>query len=455
MDIGILVTIVDVATREVALFAAVGLLMAGLDDLAVDALYLSARSRAATVPTPPAEGVQPLAVFIPAWDESAVIGAMLTETLRRWGAGDYRLYVGTYPNDPATIRAVAVLAEADARVRLVVGDAPGPTTKGDNLNSLWHALLRDEASEGWSAGAVVLHDAEDVVDPDELVAFDSLLDRYDVVQLPVEPLIATRSRWVSAHYADEFSETNARSLVVRQALGAGLPLAGVGCAVRRGLLAAIAAERDGQPFDPGSLTEDYELGLTLAAHGGRGCFANLRSADGRRVAVRSLFPTAVAPAIRQKARWMTGIALMGWDRLGWGAGATAGELWMRMRDRRAPLAMLILAAAYLALLASLCATGLHLATGTPVPDMPGWATPLFLINTMLLAWRMAMRASATGAIYGWREGARAIPRLLVSNFISLLAARRAMTGYVAALRGSALRWDKTAHAFPAAPERIG
>ena len=71
-------------------------------------------------------------------------------------------------------------------------------------------------------------------------------------------------------------------------------------------------------FDPASLVEDYELGLTIADAGGRGCFARVRDAAGDVVAVRAYFPDTVHAAVRQKARWMAGIALAGWDRTGWG-----------------------------------------------------------------------------------------------------------------------------------------
>jgi bacteriophage N4 adsorption protein B len=453
MDAGLAVVIVDTVARETAMFAATGLLIGGLDDLAVDLIYLAGRTPSAILPASPREGLRPFAIFIPAWDEAGVIGAMLNATLARLGGGDFRLYVGTYPNDPATTSAVAAVAADDARVRLVVGAAPGPTTKGDNLNVLWRALAYDTAVEGWKAGAVVLHDAEDLVDPDELRAFDLLLDRHDVVQLPVLPLIARHSRWVSAHYADEFVEIGARGQAVRETLGASLPLAGVGCAIQHELLERLAAERGGTPFDPTSLTEDYELGLALAEHGARGCFANVRTPDGRRIAVRSLFPTALGAAVRQKARWIAGIALLGWDRLGWGPQRRAGEFWMRMRDRRAPLAMVVLAAAYIALGAGALAVSLHLVLGTQPPAPPDWMIPLFMANSALLLWRLAMRGSATGIAYGWREGLRAIPRLLVSNFIGLLAARRALSSYIAVLRGATPRWDKTAHAFPAEAER--
>src|SRR3546814_6182899 len=70
-----------------------------------------------------------IAIFVAAWDESRVIGAMLATALARIEHPNYRLYVGTYPNDRATIDAVIEVARRDARVRLVIGPHPGPTTK--------------------------------------------------------------------------------------------------------------------------------------------------------------------------------------------------------------------------------------------------------------------------------------------------------------------------------------
>src|SRR3546814_6455753 len=98
--------------------------------------------------------------------------------------------------------------------------------------------------------------------------------------------------------------------------------------------------RSGLPFDPGCLTEDYELGLRIGAHGGRGVFIRMRDDAGDLVCTREYFPATLTAAVRQKARWMTGIALAGWDRLGW-QGSLA-ERWMRFRDRRGPLAAVIL-----------------------------------------------------------------------------------------------------------------
>lgn len=116
------------AHLEITLFAAVGILIGGVDDLLVDLIWIirsiwrrltvyRVHARACTaVLTPSAPGR--LAVFVAAWNESAVIGPMVRTALARWTSPNFRLYVGCYPNDAATR---AVLAEiADPRLRVVV-----------------------------------------------------------------------------------------------------------------------------------------------------------------------------------------------------------------------------------------------------------------------------------------------------------------------------------------------
>ena len=56
-------------------------------------------------------------------------------------------------------------------------------------------------------------------------------------------------------------------------------------------------------------------------------------ADGQPVATREHFPASFDAAVRQKARWLTGIALAGWDRIGWRGGLV--NRWMLLRDRKA------------------------------------------------------------------------------------------------------------------------
>lgn len=432
--------------RETALFAAFGFLLLGASDLAVDFIWLgralagwgSSRARVADIAEPAAPGR--FAIFVPAWDEAGVIGAMLEHAQRAFGTAHYVLYVGCYPNDPATI--AAVRAASAGRVRLVVGPAPGPTSKADCLNRLWERMIEDETVDGIRFKAVILHDAEDVVHSAEIGLFDALIERFDLVQLPVVPLIDPNSRWIGATYADEFAESHGKELVVRAAIGAGLPSAGVGCAISRDALAALAGA-SGWPFDPASLTEDYELGLRLHALGRPTAF--VRQAWGRghgAVATRAFFPATLEAAVAQKARWITGIALAGWDRLGWSGGPA--ERWMRLRDRQSLLAALVLSAAYL----SLALWAALLLAAPAMPPFPPLSRLLAAINSLLLLWRLAMRFGFVTHTYGWREGLRSLPRTVTSNIIAIMAARRALGRYLSLRRTGVSAWGKTAHAFP-------
>jgi adsorption protein B len=202
------------------------------------------------------------------------------------------------------------------------------------------------------------------------------------------------------------------------------------------------------PFDAESLTEDYELGLRLRAGGGRAAFVRLPARAKRPLVVtREYFPSNVEAAVAQKARWMTGIALSGWDRLGWQGGLA--ERWMRLRDRQALLAALLLFAAYASLLLWAALQARSLVSGVPLqPVSPGLAL-LLKLNLALLAWRLAMRFGFVTQAYGWREGLRSLPRVAISNFIAMLAARRAVFRYLRIRRTGEASWDKTSHAFPA------
>jgi adsorption protein B len=443
------------AAAELALFAGAGFLLFGINDVLVDAIYFARRMwRALTVYSrfprafaselPPADEPGFMAILVPAWDESAVIASMLRASLERLDYPDYAIFVAHYRNDPGT--AAAIASVLDSRIEAVQVDADGPTTKADCLNHLYDALIAYEMATDRCAKAIVLHDAEDVVHPLELRIFDRLIDRAAVVQLPVLPLIDPASRWVSGHYCDEFAEAHIKELVVREAVGAAIPLAGVGCAIARRPLAELAARQEGKPFAGTSMTEDYEVGLRLGSLGLKTMFVRIPARSGERavVASRGHFPATLGNAVRQKARWLGGIALAGWDRLGWSGGI--GERWMRMRDRRGPFAALLLLAAYgAALLWS--QIWLAEALGAPIhARLDPLLITLLTVNAGLLAWRIVMRAGFTASAYGLREGLLSIPRLVVGNVIAMLAAGRAVSLH---LGGGPKRWEKTRHIFPA------
>ena len=227
----------------------------------------------------------------------------------------------------------------------------------------------------------------------------------------------------------------------------------MGCAFARDLIGNIADRMAGTgPFSIDSLTEDYELGLKIKAMGGRAWFLRARGEDGRLVATRAYFPATLPQAVRQKARWVHGIALQGWDRLGWSGGLA--ETWMRLRDRRGPLTALVLFAAYSLLVLSgvLWLTQL---LGFRRPWEPsGLLLVVLWANLGSFAWRAAMRFSFTTREYGLAEGLRAVLRLPFANVISIMAGRRALVAYVGTLFGAKPRWEKTHHHAHPADSRI-
>lgn len=458
---------VDLAAAELLLFAGIWFFIGALDDLALDAVWLwhwlahrrdddphrVTIAEPASIPSERSdEAVAPPrhAVFIPAWDESDVIADMVGHCLHRWPGRNYRLYIGVYANDPATGNAALRGARGDDRVRIVPVGVSGPTSKADCLNHIWQAMLVDERHGGFQYASVVLHDAEDIVHPAELQVYDQLLDRHAFVQLPVSPLIDPAAPLISGHYADEFAEAHARAMPVRSRLGAAMPCAGVGCGFARGTLQALAdASPDRTPFATDSLTEDYELGIRIHEAGGRGLFARARTATGELIATQAYFPGNLTASVRQKTRWTIGISLSGWDRTGWGRGVA--DIWMRARDRRSALSALVLVCGYLGLLGWLIATAAAIAGASQAAPLDPAFRALLIVNGVVLAWRMTLRAGCTGQHYGWREALWSVPRALVGNIIAVMAARRALVAYAASLRGRALTWDKTRHHIPAAP----
>jgi adsorption protein B len=443
--------------HELLLFSAVFFFVGALDELAIDLVWLwlrlSGRQRTWRIDRREARERRlagPAAVLIPAWREDQVIGFTIAHALAAWPHSELRLYVGCYRNDARTIEAVQRASGRDSRVRLVILPRDGPTTKADCLNWLYATMADDERRCGRSFRLVVLHDAEDMVDPAALGLLDRAVDDADFVQLPVLPEAQRSSRLVGSHYCEEFAEAHGKLMVVRGALAAGLPAAGVGCAFAREILRDLARQMGGSsPFSAESLTEDYELGLRIKSFGGRSRFLRARGEDGRLVATRACFPARFPDSVRQKSRWIHGIALQGWDRLGWSGGI--GERWMRLRDRRGPMSALVLTTGYLVLAGGILAIAAN-ALGIVGPwRMEPWLAVLLASNFAGFAWRAAVRFAFTVREYGPAEGLRAMARIPVANAIAICAGARALLAYVRTLRGAPPRWEKTFHhAHPAA-----
>ncbi len=442
--------------HELLLFAGIFFLFGALDEIFLDCVWLRLKltgqlpsKRVETASLKQQELAGFAAVFIAAWQEDKVIGATIRHMLSAWPQERLRLYVGVYRNDRATLAAAIAAAQGDPRLRLVIHEANGPTTKADCLNRIYRALTEDEDRVGGNARLVLLHDAEDMVDPAALALIDQAMDDYELVQLPVLPLRQANSPFVSGHYCDEFAESHGKSMVIRDAIGASMPLAGVGCAIKRAQLDRMALHRLAttrqwhRPFADESITEDYEMGLILADHGVRAKFLRAWNERGELIATRAYFPSTLSASIRQKTRWIHGIALQGWDRTGWGT--SIGEFWMRFRDRRGPFVGLVLASGYLALIMMGIAWVLTLLGLTPPMAPSPLLEAVLVLNLGALVWRLGFRFLFTARHYGVGEGFLAIARIPVANLIAIIAGRKAVFAYVGSIFGKAVTWDKTVH----------
>lgn len=148
---------------------------------------------------------------------------------------------------------------------------------------------------------------------------------------------------------------------------------------------------------------------------------------------------------------MTGIALAGWDSLGWSGGFA--ERWMRLRDRQSLLAALLLFCGY----SSFAGWILLQLSGTA-----GWFQPAPLseplalvlqVNTGLLLWRLLMRVAVVTQLHGPKQGLLSIPSMIVGNYIAIRAGWRAIGRYRGLRSTGITDWGKTAHVFPSGIDR--
>ncbi len=451
--------------------------LSGIDDLFIDLnflirvsfrkLFVLPKHKRLSTEELRAAPERPIAIMVPAWDESAVIRQMLQNTLRTLEYSNYHVFVGTYPNDPDTQREVDAICESFPNVHRTVCPKNGPTNKADCLNWIYQGIRLYEKSNGLTFEVFVMDDCEDIVHPLGLKLFNWLIPRMDMVQLPVFPLETKWWDFISGHYIDEFAENHTKDLWVRERLTGGIPAAGVGCAFSRSAIERVARERENQLFSIDSLTEDYEFGLRLRTYTLKGIFVRQRlGAAGRKgmrksraaeiVSIREYFPCSFRTAVRQKSRWVLGIALQGWSNLGW-----RGGFWTRymyLRDRKTLVTSLVNVLGYAVVAIQLWLWGVE----SVFPDsyrFPPLVEPgsvlwkLLAFDSVFLVNRLAWRVGCVWFLYGPFQALVSIPRQVWANFINAGAVVRALRQYLNYLRtGVLLKWDKTAHVFPSESE---
>jgi bacteriophage N4 adsorption protein B len=478
MDIALLIDVLGnylYGLKYIAMATALVLIVTGIDDLFIDLFYWIRRAwRALTVYQRHERGgfdllqgaaEKPLAIMVPAWRETGVVGPMAELAASTLDYENYHIFVGTYPNDPDTQREVDAVCARFPNVHKVVCARPGPTSKADCLNNILDAILQFERDAKFEFAGFILHDAEDVISAQELRLFNHLVDRKDLIQVPVYPFERGWTHFTSMHYLDEFAELHGKDLVVREALAGQVPSAGVGTCFSRRAVLALLADGDGIAFDVQSLTEDYDIGFRLKARGMREIFVRYPvwdGASGRRqlgrsrrqasvVCVREYFPDTLGAAIRQKARWIIGIVYQGYRTHRWTRDWVVNYfLW---RDRRGAIANFVSFAAVL-IFGQLALLWIVQQAWPAAPrflsifDQDPWFRTVLAINLVLMANRIGQRVFFVSTYYGIGQGLMALPRLAWGALINFLANLHAIRQILKQGDPRRVAWDKTTHDFP-------
>ncbi len=464
--------------KYLVLFAAIIILLSGIDDFFIDCYYWVRRiwrkftvykkHKPFNVNELYKDTEKPIVIMIPAWQEKGVIADMAALAASSFEYYNYHIFIGTYPNDPDTQHDVDMVAEHYRNVHKVITRTPGPTNKSDCLNNIIEEIFLFEKEHNIEFEAFVMHDAEDLIHPLELKLFNHLIDRNDLIQIPVFPFEREWYDFTTGHYEDEFAENHGKDLIVRENILGFVPSAGVGTALSRKAIDKLKELHNGEVFLIDTLTEDYTLGYELFHEQMKLIFVRvpaeleyttrnkygkaINSKEQVLIAVREFFPSTFRKAVRQKARWITGIALQGWQNIGWTDSFITN--YILYRDRKAIMTNLANMLAYI-LVINILGMSLY----TKVTQDIWWFPPivekgdllwyLLIINLFFFFNRILQRMYFTYEVYGVKGALLSVPRIIWGNFINFFAMFKALAQFFKLRKdGKQIPWDKTVHDFP-------
>ena len=439
---------------------AIWVILSGLDDLfvalAAGAAWLRsrmARKDGERVPTEAELDAVPqrrMAIFVCLWREHSVIRDMIEHNVRNIRYKNYDFFIGVYPNDTPTVAAVSEVCRRFPNVHMSVTPHPGGTCKADNLNWIFQRMLLHEETHRVHFDMVVIHDAEDVIHPDDLRWMNYYAQWYDQVQIPVLALPTPFRQFTHGVYCDEFAEVQYKDMPARELLGGFLPSSGVGTGFSRRALESVAKAHSNQIFDATSLTEDYEIGFRIHRLGYRQKFIRIVKRDGTLVATREYFAQKFKRAVTQRSRWVTGIALQSWEKHGFRE--TLGQLYWFWRDRKGLVGSLLTPVSNVlfgyGVVTWAMARMQHTSWGLGT-QLGGWMWDAVWWPLVLVVPQPLIRMACSSRVYGWKFAAGVPLRALWANLVNSCASSKACWGYVSArVRGVPLRWLKTEHAYP-------
>jgi adsorption protein B len=265
----------------------------------------------------------------------------------------------------------------------------------------------------------------------------------------VLPLATPLRRLTHGVYCDEFAEFQSRDLPARQELGGFIPSCGVGTGYLRRALEQLASTSANCLFDPGCLTEDYDVGLRLRRQGFGQVFVPIWFLNGKPLATRELFPDRFRSALRQRTRWVLGIAFQCWEKHGW----KEGQGYWFWRDRKGLVgnpASLLANLLFLYGAATWLWSRLWEAPWGLAHGVEGLAASGVLDLTLcLLLLRVGVRTGCAARVYGWRFATGAPLRTVWANWVNCAATLSALGRYLGArVSRRPLVWLKTDHRYP-------
>lgn len=462
------------------IFTSTCFLISGADDLFFDIVYWTTsvwryfyfrKSHKLSYADLAALPEKRIAIMVPCWHEAGVIEQMLKYNIYTIDYEHYEMFVGVYPNDPKTIASVQSMVEKLAHVVCVIGPDPGPTNKARNLNAIYNYILKYEKEHHYKYEIFVLNDSEDIIHDLSLKLYNYLMPKNAMVQVPIFPLEVPLKSLIHWTYAAEFAEIHTKDVLVRERIGGLVPSAGVGTAFSRETLDILKNDRGGEPFATNTLTEDYHTALQIKLYKLREIFATqtIHRMKWRKkwyffgpivpkivnefIATRALFPEEYIKSVRQKARWIYGIAFEEWINTGW-QGSLA-VLYTLLHDRKAIFTHLITGLFFV--LIPFWLTYSYYTRNLPYYpslqdgfDQYPWVWYMVIASSLLMINRGIQRMIATYRVYGLLPALTSLPLIFYVNIINFHALLRAYGTFLFKPKpqGQA-KWDKTDHSFPA------
>jgi adsorption protein B len=172
------------------------------------------------------------------------------------------------------------------------------------------------------------------------------------------------------------------------------------------------------------------------------------------IATREFFPARFMDAVRQRSRWVLGIAFQGWENLGWGHSLRIR--YTLFRDRKGLFSGYLNIVSYAVMATFLAIAAINVCTGHAwsdhLPQVEFQSRLWFWMITANLAMqfnRMLQRMVCVARVVRLRQVWMVPVRMMWSICVDLCSTVHATHRYAKSrLTGTPLKWAKTAHEYP-------